>query len=88
MAPAIRLQNGRLHRVTGRIALEGAVRMLRCAMRYFETVRLFVEFVAELRISETASHGPINSDRPGNSNIVPTFFDRQKTNPNLVEVRT
>jgi len=44
--------------------------------------------VAGAGISETANHGPINSDRPGNSNIVPTLFDRQKTNPNLVEVRT
>jgi hypothetical protein len=33
----------------------------------------FVEFVAGPRISETASHGPINSDRHGHSNIAPTL---------------
>jgi hypothetical protein len=43
-------------------------------MRHFETVRLYVEFVAGPRISETARHGPINSDRPGYSNIAPTFL--------------
>jgi hypothetical protein len=26
------------------------------------------------RMSETASHGPINSDRPGQFNIAPTFL--------------
>jgi hypothetical protein len=49
-------------------------------MRHFETVRLFVEFVAA-RISETGSHGPINSDRPGYSNIAPTFLIGKKLTP-------